>query len=171
MEEKGNTSAFNPELNQSDMGAPVQIQNMLNATLNKTDAFTMRLNSTKNSIDLQNEEFKFKTRKSFYQKKNEKLWTLIDEYKAQKQVQAESQLKHEQATMVQRFKDQIKDQMKETDIKKNNQKAVVQIERSEIQKKMEIYRKEEEKEKQAADEKRIKIFEMMQQNIQNHKIN
>ena len=61
--------------------------------------------------------------------------------------------------------------MKETDIKKNNQKAVVQIERSEIQKKMEIYRKEEEKEKQAADEKRIKIFEMMQQNIQNHKIN
>ena len=37
---------------------------------------------TKNSIDLQNEEFKFKTRKSFYQKKNEKLWTLIDEYKA-----------------------------------------------------------------------------------------
>ena len=40
---------------------------MLNQTLNKTDAFTLRLNTTKNSLE-KDDEFKFKTRKSFYNK-------------------------------------------------------------------------------------------------------
>lgn len=114
---------------------------MLNQTLNKTDAFTLRLNTTKNSLE-KDDEFKFKTRKSFYNKQNEKLWTLIDQYKAQKQVEKEDLEERAQLELVEKFKKNIKRQMQESDLKKRDGKVEVRKDRDDIEEKMALYRKD-----------------------------
>ena len=82
-------SQGNPSLNTSALAGNTNIQSLLNQTLNKSDAFTMRLASTKQSLAT-DEEFKFKARQTSYKKQNEKLWTLIDRYKAKKIIDKEA---------------------------------------------------------------------------------
>ena len=127
----------------------------------------MRLASTKQSLE-KDEEFKFKTRQSLYNKQNEKLWTLIDHYKAQKAVEKEASEGRKQAEMLQKYKTDISRQMVETQIKKRDGKVEVQKDRDEIELKMALYRKDQALEKQLEEEKKIKLFEMMQTNIQHH---
>ena len=127
----------------------------------------MRLASTQQSLE-KDEEFKFKTRQSLYNKQNEKLWTLIDHYKAQKAVEKEASEGRKQAEMLEKYKTDISRQMVETQIKKRDGKVEVQKDRDEIELKMALYRKDQALEKQLEEEKKIKLFEMMQTNIQHH---
>lgn len=127
----------------------------------------MRLASNKQSLE-KDEEFKFKTRQSLYNKQNEKLWTLIDHYKAQKAIDKEAQEGRAQAELLEKYKTDISRQMTETQAKKRDGKANVQKDREDIEQKMALYKKDQALEKQLEEEKKIKLFEMMQQNIQQH---
>ena len=57
-----------------------KFSDLLNSTLNKTDAFSQRMNQTSKSFMSKSGQFK---RKTSYNKKNEKLWTLLDKFKNQ----------------------------------------------------------------------------------------
>ena len=92
----------------------------------------MRLASTKQSLE-KDEEFKFKTRQSLYNKQNEKLWTLIDHYKAQKAVDKEASEGRAQAELLEKYKTDISRQMIETQVRKRDGKVEVQKDRDEIE--------------------------------------
>ena len=127
----------------------------------------MRLASTKQSLE-KDEEFKFKTRGSLYSKQNEKLWTLIDKYKKQKAIDKEMQESKAAAERLEKYKTEISRQMEETQARKGDNKVKVQKDREDIEQKMALYRKDQALEKQLEEEKKIKLFEMMQTNIQQH---
>jgi len=70
------------------------------------------------------------------------LWTLIDQYKAQKQVEKEDLEERAQLELVEKFKKNIKRQMQESDLKKRDGKVEVRKDRDDIEEKMALYRKD-----------------------------
>lgn len=67
--------------------------------------------------------------------------------------------------------DGIKKQMLVVEQAKNDKKGNVEKDRKEIAKSMAKYEQDKQKKKEAEEIKRIKIMEMMQQNIHNHRLN
>lgn len=93
---------------------------------------------------------------------------MIDHYKAQKAIDKEAQEGRAQAELLEKFKTDISRQMIETQVRKRDGKVEVQKDRDDIEQKMALYKKDQALEKQLEEEKKIKLFEMMQHNIQQH---
>lgn len=68
-----NSIGMDPGSFSKTLGASTDLNNLFSSTVGKTDAFSQRLQTTKNSG--------FGARKPIYQKPNEKLWNLLDSYK------------------------------------------------------------------------------------------
>ena len=60
-----------------------KISDLLNQTLNKSDAFSQRMSTSAKSVSFLNTSMANFKRKTTYSKKNEKLWTLLDQFKNQ----------------------------------------------------------------------------------------
>ena len=103
--------------------------------------------------------------------KQQQLWGLLDEYKNFQDAQNETINNKTKNLQGQQHIEGIKKQLEMAESAKKEQEMAVHKEKEEVQQSLLDYERYKRQEKEKKEQQRIKLFEMMQYNIQNHKNN